>query len=303
MNHEISFPILLKTLKKCWWKVVIIAVCAMLIMATFTICFIPKKYSSSMEVYIINTNASYDYTTSALLSANTYLINDYIAIMQGDKMLQRVCTELKDEVNTYKGENGEAFLNEAQIEVINQLTPKQIRSMIKSSASAESSIFRLSLSHTDPRVAYVIARKIAEIGPEEVTEVAKSKINERSTTAENIYNAMDYFDNNKRDDSVEISEDDIIKYLETYNIGLDRQDCIDIIIEPKSATTHDSPNVPVYTLLAGIAATIISYVIFLLLSLSKSVIITEEDVKRNLEYPLIGIIPHWSTSTAKAKKN
>ncbi len=263
MNHEISFPLLLKTFKKCWWKVMIIAICAMLIMGAFTICFIPKKYSSSMEVYIINTNASYDYTTSSLLSANAYLINDYIAIMQGDSMLKRVCKELKEEAATYTDANGDLFLSEEQVSALSRLEPGHIRSMVRSSASAESSIFRFSISHTDPKLAYVIARKIAEIGPAEVTKIAKSD----------------------------------------KEIGVDRQECISIIIEPKMASSHDSPNVPVYTLLAGIAATVIAYVIFLLLSLSKSVIVTEEDIKRTLDYPLIGIIPHWSVSNSKNSKN
>lgn len=299
MNHEISFPVLLKTLKKCWWKVVIIAVCAMILMAAFTICFIPKKYSSSMEIYIINSNTAYDYTTSSLLTANTYLINDYIAIIQGDEMLTRVCNELKAEAPKYTDSNNQPLLSEAQIKVIENLQPKHIRPMIKSSAASESSIFKLSVANTDPDLAYVIAHKIAEVAPEEVTNVAKSKINERASMAEDIYNAMDYFNDKKHNENSEISEDDILKYLESYNIGLNRQDCIDIIINPKFPTTHDSPNVPVYTILAGIAAAVIAYVVFLLMNLSKSVIITEEDVRKNLNYPLIGIIPHWSMSGSK----
>ncbi len=263
MNHEISFPLLLKTFKKCWWKVMIIAICAMLIMGAFTVYFIPKKYSSSMEVYIINSNASYDYTTSSLLSANVYLINDYIAIMQGDAMLKTVCKELREEAATYVDTDGNPFLNEEQVNALSKLEPGHIRSMVRSSASPESSIFRFSISHTDPKLAYTIARKIAEVAPAEVTKIAKS---------------------DKSDD-------------------IERQDCISIIIEPKMSSSHDSPNVPVYTVLAGIAAAVIAYVVFLLLGLSKSVIVTEEDVKRNLDYPLIGIIPHWSVSNAKNPKN
>ncbi|MBR2354747.1 MAG: hypothetical protein IKA76_09640 [Clostridia bacterium] len=303
MNHEISFPTLLKTFKKCWWKVLIVALCAAILMLVFTICFIPKKYSSSMEVYIINTNTSYDYTTSSLLSANDYLINDYIAIMKGDRMLKRVCAELKAEASTYTDKSGAPFLNEQQLEAIQRLEPPHIRSMLDSAADDDSSIFGLSVSHTDPKLAYVIARKIAEISPEEVTDVAKSKINERASMAEDIYNAMDFFNDGKHNENVEIAEEDILKYLESYNIGLSRQDCISIIIEPKLATSHDSPNAPVLSILAGFAAAIIAYVIFLLLSLSKSVIVTEEDVKRTLKYPMIGVIPHWSISGNKSTKN
>ncbi len=302
MNHEISFPVLLKTFKKCWWKVAIIAICAMLIMAAFTIFFIPKKYSSSMEVYIINSNTSYDYTTSSLLAANTYLINDYIAIIQGDEMLNRVCNELKAEAPTYKDSEGQQLLSEEQIDALNALQPRQIRSMIKSSASAESSIFKLSISHTDPDLAYVIAYKIAKLAPEEVTKVAKSDINDRNSMAQIIHGVMnDLNKTHENENKVELS--DVLGYLEEEKIGLNRQDCIDIIINPKFPTSHDSPNVPVYTILSGIAAAVIAYVVFLLLTLSKSVIITEEDVRKHLNYPLIGIIPHWSMSGNKSSKN
>lgn len=291
MNHEISFPILLKTFKKCWWKVMIIAICAMLVMAAFTVCFIPKKYSSSMEIYIINSNTAYDYTTSSLLTANAYLINDYIAIIQGDSMLDRVCDELAAEADTYR-------LSQEQKDYLTQLTPKEIRTMIKSSASAESSLFKLSVAHSDPKLAYVIAHKIAELAPEEVTKVAKSEVNQRTTLAKQIQEAMDYLeDGTFNNPSVEI--DDVMKYLERYNVGLTRQDCIDVIINPKMPTSHDSPNVPVYALLAGIAAAVIAYVVFLLLNLSKSVIVTEDDVKKLLDHPLIGTIPHWSSHGAK----
>ena len=278
----------------------IVALCAMLVVATLTICFVPKKYSSSMEVYIVNTNTSYDYTTSSLLSANTYLINDYIAIIQGDMMLDQVRQSLKDEASTYVDkETGKPLLNEDQVKALSKLTNGQIRSMIRSSASDESSIFGLSISHTDPMQAYVIAYTIAKIAPAAVTDIAKSEINERVALAEDIYNAMDYFNDQKHNGNSGTSEADILQYLNDYQIGLERQDCIEIIIDPKPATSHDSPNVPTYTLLAGIASAIIAYVIFLLLSLSKSVIVTEEDVKKLLDHPLIGTVPHWSTRGTK----
>ena len=45
---------------------IIFAIVVALIAGIFTN-FLPKKYSSSVDFYIINTNTSYDYTTSALL--------------------------------------------------------------------------------------------------------------------------------------------------------------------------------------------------------------------------------------------
>ena len=301
MNHEISFSVLMKVLKKCWWQLALIGLCAMLIMATITVCFIPKKYSSSMDVYVVNSNVSSDYTTSSLLSANSYLINDYIAIIKGDIMLKSVCDQLKTEAPTYKDASGNSVLDEAQLSVIDALTPGQLRSMISSNVSEESSIFKLSVSHTDPEIAYVIARKIAKLAPASVTDVVKkSDVNRRPVIAEQIYDAMKHFQL-KDDTENSPSVDEIITFLERYGIGLVREECIDIISDPKLSTTHDSPNLLTYTLLAGIAALAIAYAAFLLSTLSKSVIVTEEDIRKNLDYPLIGVIPHWSSGSKGSK--
>ena len=46
-------------------------------------------------------------------------------------------------------------------------------------------------------------------------------------------------------------------------------------------------------------AAVVAFGGFLLLEMSSSVITTAEDVKKLLEQPLIGTIPHWSSSQGK----
>lgn len=278
MTNEINLSVLAKVLKKNWWKILIFALVAMIAMAAFTVLFIPKQYSSTMEIYIINTNASYDYTTTSLLGASSYLINDYISIIKGDTLLDELCTALKADGS------------------VPNITPKKIRSMIKTSSSSDSSIFKLSIVDTDPERAYAVASKLAEIAPKALTNIVKSEINDRSAIATQVYNALDYFDDNKHNKSISQTTDDIMAYLEQYNVGLNRQDCISINILPQKAQTPDSPNVPVYTVLAGVIVAVLAYAVFLVLHLSRSVITSEEDVKALLNQPLLGIIPHWSSS-------
>ncbi len=284
MQNEISFSTLLRTLKHCWWKVVIIALVAMVLMASFTIFFIPKKYSSTMEIYIINTNAQVDYTSSSLLAAAEYLVNDYVSIIKGDAMLDKLIAELKEE--GYTG-----------------LSHQKLRSMIKTSAADNSSVFKLSVEHTDPKLAYAVAKKIAEMAPGEITKVAKSDINNRLAIAKIIYRATDYFENAGRETGTSPYDlTEILAFLEKNNLGLAQQDCIAINIQPKEPTTHDSPNLVMNTLVAGVAAAALAYVVYLILAISRSVITTEEDVKASFDYPVIGAIPHWSNHIGKNAK-
>ncbi len=316
MQNEINFSTLFRTLKRSWWKIAIIALVAMILMASFTIIFIPKKYSSTMEIYIINTNVNVDYTQTSLLAAAEYLINDYVSIIESDEMLNLLANELgrnsdgnqdngeyeeyinfsgliepkKDSAgNTVKDENGEILY-----------TPSYgaFRSMISHSASETSSVFKLSVSDTNPMRAYTIAKEIAEHAPAQVTKVAKPESNNREAMAELIYDVMTYY----KMDVSEVSADKIYNVLGNRDIGFDQQDCIKITIDPKYSGSHDSPNLIMNTVVAGVAAAVLAYVLFLILTISRSVITTEEDVKAAFEHPVIGAIPHWSSHIGKNAK-
>lgn len=279
MTHEINLTVLLKTLKQYWWRIALITLAVMIAAACFTAFVIPKKYSSSMEIYIINTNTSSDYTTTSLMGATSYLVNDYISIIKGDVITSKVCEAL----------NG--------TEPVGNLTAGELRSMIRTSSSTNSSIFKLSIVDEDPQRAYAIAEKIAEIAPFELTAIVKSgvEINQRDTIAKYIlkYCQAEYSD-------ADIPAlDDVKDYLSANNIGFDRQNCISINTYPKLPTTHDSPNLTLYTALAGVVAAILAFGGFLLLEMSSSVITTAEDIKKLLDQPLIGTIPHWASTQGK----
>ena len=156
MEHDISLGFLFKTLKRCWIVMVIVALVAAIIVGVAVSLFIPKKYSSSVEFYVVNTNTSYDYTTSSLLAASEYLINDYVKIIKSDAILELVA----EEVNKDRAEDKKA-------------TVKELRSMISSSSEESTSLFTIKVTHTDPEYAHKVAMIIEDIAPEKVTEIAK----------------------------------------------------------------------------------------------------------------------------------
>lgn len=273
--NEISMHSLIKIFKKTWWKILIITLIVMILAASFTHLFIPKKYSSSIKFYVINSNADYDYTSATVISAVTYLINDYISIIKSDLVLDKVVDELKDD----------------EIEI----TKGQILSMISTSIAQETSVFTMTFTSTDAKLAYQVASTIAEIGPATVTEIAKSDENTNRVLAEKILFVIEKMDLDKENP---ITSTHVESILSLYAVGLSEQStCMEVLTPPVEDTVHDSPNLMTYALLSGVIAAVATYAFFLIGSILNQRIVTEEDVKRMIGRPLIGTIPHWEITT------
>ena len=98
---------------------------------------------------------------------------------------------------------------------------------------------------------------------------------------------------------LDATEEDIAKLLESEQLGINtRQNCIEILTPPKEAT-EVSRNIVTYGLLGGIVAAVATYLIFLLRHLFELNISSEEDIKKMINRPLIGTVPHWDLSQSK----
>ena len=285
MEFDISLEFLIKILKKTWWRIVIIALAVMLLVAGFTHFFIAKKYSSSVKFYVVNVNTSIDYTTASYLSASEYLINDYVSIIKSDYLLNMVCENLKE-----KG--------------YENVTPDRLRPLIRSSADTNNSTFSLSVVHTDKQFAYDVTVAITEIAPNAITALTKPNSNTNEKLANKIYAVINYYNTHpeamKESGKLPVSQGDIQQLLADNELGLsDQLNCLEMITPPRVATTHDSPSLLTYTALGGIAAAALAYVFFLICSLVKMNVTTEEDVKKLLNRPLLGTIPSWETNSEK----
>ena len=286
MDHDISIGFLFKVLKKNWWKLLIVTVAAAILMFAFASLCIPKQYSSTIEFYIININTSYDYTTSSLLGATTQLSNDYISIIKSEYMLVQVREALV--AKGYKN------MENAPI--------SSLRGMIQSSTSTASSMFSVSVVSPNPDFSYDMACVIEELAPTVVTELAKPDSLTHEGLADKIHTVINYYNNHREEgqNKVDLTEKEISDLLQQGFIGITtKQDCIRPINPPKPATHHDSPNEMVYAVLGGGAALVIAYAILLLRALAERRITTEDDLKRMVNKPFIGAIPHWDASPKK----
>ena len=101
MNKEISLLTLWEVLLQAWKKMLIFALIAMLAMALFTQFAITKKYSSSIEFYVVNKAPNADYTTASIVSVAEHLANDYVKIIKSDAVMKTVSEELEKMVSEF----------------------------------------------------------------------------------------------------------------------------------------------------------------------------------------------------------
>ena len=284
MEHELSLNDILVCLKKHWWKIVLFALLAAILMGCFTHFFIAKKYSSKVEFYIINTNESADFSQTSILSAATILANDYIDVIKGDDIMNAACKKLEE-----KGYSG--------------FTPDIIRARISASTSEDSSLFTIRITDTDPERAYDIACVLAEIAPPMITAI--TKLDELTGSAQVTSEILKKVADNIKNDYPELAEqikeafkDFNDKEYYSTNIGLsvdvDPKPAVQVNLGPKLAKSHDSPNLISNCLIAAIIGAIVSFAFFVIRSLLNTVIRTEDDVTKSLsKYPLIGTVPFW----------
>ena len=288
MEHDISLGFLLRILKKAWWKMAIVFLAALLVVSLLASLAITQRYSSSIECYVVNTNTSYDYTSTSLLGAASYLINDYVSILKSDEVLNQVQAKLEEQ----------GFKN---------VTVSRLRGMIGHSAKENTSVFTITLTDSNQALVTATARVIAELAPTAITEIAKSNSQTHRVYAGNIYAVIEYYNQIAQKEAGEeaeniglsVTENEIANLLESEQLGITiRQDCIAVLTAPKEAAPV-SRGILSYGMLGGIAAAAVAYLFFLLRHLLEQNISSEDDVKKLVNRPLIGAIPHWDIPQAK----
>lgn len=294
MDSTISLLSLWQVFKQNWWKIMIVVLVVVLIVGAVTIYFIPKKYSSSTEFYIVNVDQNIDYTTSSTLTANQYLAQNYIAIIKGDKMMQHLSEVLRTDDNI-------------------DLTPDDLRKMIATTTGDTLATFTVTVTDTDPERAYAIANRLTLDAPGIVTTVAKpgTDVNGNETiqakipvtqTMHALANALKKLDEEKYGDlatdllDVQNSDDDRLLTYDATITGYymtEGQLCITPLRLPVQNDDPVSPSVLSNCAISGVLAAVVMYVIFFLLFMFNTTVYTEEDVKALTDLPILGTIPSW----------
>ena len=150
--------------------------------------------------------------------------------------------------------------------------------MLSSQTADDVSTFTITATTNDPKIAYNVAKAVELYAPDIVKQVT------RPSYVSNLY-----LEDSKTGEYVKMDED-----------GLQ---CIKSIRTPKEAVSPASPNLVSNTLLAAIAALVVSYTFFLVRKVFDTVIRGEESAKALINLPIIGKIPSWDTNIKSTTSN
>ena len=296
MEKSISLVFLWKCLKKCWIFMITAAIVAAVAVGAYVVVLVPRSYAASIDFYVINTNTSYDYTTSSLLSASEYLIKDYVKLIKSDAILEPVAEEL----NKDRGAD-------------EQITAKDLRSMISATADEGTSVFTITVTSTDEAFAEKVATEIMKQAPDRVTEIAKPVRLTNEYLVNMVWETMiaTEWAHGKQADpmftkeeataivSSKISKEDIQSYLK--NEGMDGSlNCFKEVNTPEIEQVSRGTTSKMF--IGAIFAAVIVYLCVVISGLFKAKLVSEEDIRQFVDRPVIGSIPHWENSHKSAKK-
>lgn len=149
---EIDLMKLMRAYLRKWWLILGCGLAGACIALVITMNFITPMYRADVSMYVNNArdNQSVDYVTSGDLDTSQKLVNTYINIAQSDRVLGLVSEKL-----------GGAY------------SVKELREMLTASQVNKTEIFELSISSPDPEEAARVANVMAEVAPEEISNLVE----------------------------------------------------------------------------------------------------------------------------------
>lgn len=135
-----------------WWLLLTGAVIAAVLFLFYTIFFITPIYSAGVTVYVNSSKGNEEVTTitnTSLVTAQR-LVNTYIKIIESDSVLEKVAEA-------------------SQLDI----SADDIRSSMSAEQVDNTELFKVHVSHTDPKLAAQIANAVAEVAPREIENVVE----------------------------------------------------------------------------------------------------------------------------------
>ena len=272
MNKEISLKKLWKVFVDFWWKILAVALVAALAAALYTLYFIPKKYSADTTFYIINSNATADYTTASLLSATEQLANDYTGIISSDRFLKPLSDWLKEEHGV-------------------EYSTYRLRNMISSSISKSSSLLTISVVNANPEHALLVGEYIADNAPDVIRDLTKRTV----FVEERVDNYISALNQLSEKEEFKDYKNTLASMAESLADESRAVECLEVLDAPTKAVVYNPPSLLTNALLAGMGAAVILYAVAAVIRLNSTKIETEEELKELSKYPIIGVIPNWNS--------
>lgn len=252
MESGIQISDLFKIFKRCF----VFMICAALICGTaaglFTEFFVDKQYAVTLKFKV----KAVDNTGSTGQNLSVACVPDIIELVHNDTDLAKAILSKMTTVN------------EAGEEVGVATTPQNVavlQNSITTGSTSKSSVFTVTLTNTDPNVAFNMAVAMSDVLPEYFSEGRKVSLGT----------------NGAEKGSVEtVRGADMANYK-------------------NPVYPHVLRTAVIFAFLGAVAC----YGIFFLVFVLDTTIHTEDDLKQVCEYPILGLIPSINPETNKAVKN
>ena len=292
MENTISLVQFWQVFKQSWWKILIMVLIIAFAAAAIAEYCLPRKYSASVEFYIVNVNQSVDYTTSQTIGVDQQLAENYVQIIKSDAMMSMIREKLKTD-HTINGQ---------PVEISNA----QLRSMISYATSKTASTFSVTVTTSNPTFAYQVACYIQDFAPGLVTEISKpgeiSTTVPFSTVAASL-NEKDPTRYGELAEAMQKAADQLLKDTGSDRLLVtgvqNRLECIQVIREPVENPNHVAPSTSKICFLAALITGVLCYAFFFLCEYFNTAIHSEDDIKRLTDLPILGSIPSWNLSSKK----
>lgn len=149
---EIDLQKLLFAYLRRWWVFVICAAVAGAIALGYTAFFVTPMYSSSITVYVNNSNRNIesDYVAGSDISASKALVNTYMAIAESNRFAARVADTLG---GNYTGARVQGMMSIVGVE--------------------NTELFKVVISSSNPEVAVAVARVVGDTIPDEISSIVE----------------------------------------------------------------------------------------------------------------------------------
>ncbi len=139
-NKETTFKDIIEIFLPKLWLMLLVAVVLAAAVSVYSIVIEDKTYTSSSVVYVYNEKNNSTTTSTGDLQAAEQMVGVYNIAIKSEKFLKLVIAD--GELSKY------------------QLSPARIKNMITISQVDETAVFRISVTSTDPTLAYDVAKAV-----------------------------------------------------------------------------------------------------------------------------------------------
>jgi len=149
---EIDLQKLLLAYLRKWYVILICGVLAAGLTLLYTVYYVTPTYRTSVMIYVNNTRSDQQVETvsGSNLSAAARLVSTYVNIIKSDSVLTKVA-----EASEFK------------------YSPETMRKLMTTEQVDDTEIFKVYITHPDPKRAAELANAIADVAPGEIEEIVE----------------------------------------------------------------------------------------------------------------------------------